>query len=237
MPHKISHMIRAYRISPTLHRGSAAIASTHPHQRCALFSWMFALFSTLIPAWITAGLMALGLSGCLSDWVPGQGFVQSDSSSKARLKLAVKGNQMTVTLTNRTNETVVIDGEMELWFSFHFIGCDNMTRDSHSIERGKPLSARLVQLAPGESYTKVFKSGDVHHSYTIGSYSTADGGGGWFESMSSYRIPEFSNLRGINILYSSHNTDYPIPCILARKENIASPDNLLDTVVSVEVSL
>ena len=155
---------------------------------------------------------------------------RSHDAAKASLKASVRGNEMVVTLKNLSKEPVVIDGEMELWFHFVFStpkGLEHVSRTGS----GKPVAARLVQLAPGERYTKVFRSGDEHNDYTLGSYSTSDGGGGWFDTMNTYRIPDFSKVDWVSITYEVDS----VPYMMAVREKVQLPENLLKTKMSVDV--
>lgn len=154
---------------------------------------------------------------------------RSHDAAKASLKASVRGNEMVVTLKNLSNEPVVIDGEMELCFHFMFSLQENLEM-IHGTGVGKPVAERLVQLAPGESYSKVFRSGDVHNYYTMGSYSTADGGGGWFDAMNTYRIPDFSKVEWVTINYEED----PVPYMKAAREKVQLPNNFLKTKMSVD---
>ena len=182
-------------------------------------------------------LVFLTMSSCigLSDFF-GCHHVRSDNSNRAQLDVVVEGQEMTVTLTNLTDKVVAVDKEMELYFMIGFVGEDNGGgREVKGF--GKPLSERIVLLKPNESVSKKFKTGDIHHEYSVSLPA-----GGWNAtpdySMAGGRVPDFSKLDGIVVKYSSRSWDSMMPGFLAYEQGYNLPDGLmLDANVSVVVKL
>lgn len=164
---------------------------------------------------------------------------QSTNSSRAQLTATIEGNEMMVKLTNLTDHIVAVDGDMEIYFTFLFVEKqDDNCRPKLSKGLGKPLSKRLVRLAPGESITKVFREGDIHHTYATNTYVGVDGGGGGAEHvMYTYQIPDLTKLGGIILLYNSRGYDGFIPQALATEEGIERPEDILDAAMSLEIKL
>ena len=178
----------------------------------------------------------LVLSSCigLSDF-GGHHQVRSDNSNRAQLDVVVEGQEMTVTLTNLTDKVVAVDKEMELHFMIDFVGEDCGLGEVKGF--GKPLSERLVLLKPNESVSKKFKTGDIHHEYSVslpvGGWNATPG-----YSMAAGRVPDFSKLDGIVVEYSSRSWDSMMPRMLAHEQGYDLPDDLmLDANVSVVVKL
>lgn len=158
--------------------------------------------------------------------------VQSDNSSNAQLDVMIEKDEMTVTLTNLTDKTAVVDGEMEFFFDFDF---DSQGRNELCAGKEKTLAERVVKLAPGQSLTKVFKSGDVHHYYSVHHGISVDGTGLNMKYRKPYRIPDFSKLDGIVIKYASGGQDSMVPLLLSTKEDTELLNSLLRAVVCVEI--
>ncbi len=179
----------------------------------------------------------LAMSSCigLSDFF-GCHHVRSDNSTRAQLDVVVEGQEMTVTLTNLTDKVVAVDKEMELYFMIGFVGEDNGGgREVKGF--GKPLSERIVLLKPNESVSKKFRTGDIHHEYSVSLPV-----GGWNAtpdySMGEGRVPDLTKLDGIVVEYSSRSWDSMMPGFLAYEQGYNLPDDLmLDANVSVVVKL
>ena len=162
---------------------------------------------------------------------------QSSNSSRAQLDVIIKGDEMMVKLTNLTAHTVEVDGDMEIYFTFFFIEKQKDISWGEYNRKGKPLSKRLVKLAPSESITKVFRKGDYHHSYSTSTYIMEDGRGGRENSIYTYQIPDFTKLSGIVLTYDSRRNQASIPMALAAEEGIETPGDLLDASASLEIKL
>ena len=156
---------------------------------------------------------------------------QSSNSIRAQLDATIEGNEMTVKLTNLTDHTVEVDGEMEIFFSFDFTVDNSEPKLSKGL--GKPLSERMVKLAPGESITKVFRKGDVHHYYQSLTYISEDGKGGVENIMYTYQIPDLTKLIEIDIIYDSRGGDSLLPLSLASAEE--DTKSFLDANASLEI--
>lgn len=161
-------------------------------------------------------MMLLAMSSCigLSDFF-GCHHVRSDNSNRAQLDVVVEGQEMTVTLTNLTDKVVAVDKEMELYFTIIFVGVDYGIGKVKGF--GKPLSERIVLLKPNESVSKKFRTGDIHHGYSVSLPV-----GGWNAtpdySMAGGRVPDFSKLDGIVVEYSSRSWDSMMPGVLAHQQ-------------------
>lgn len=160
---------------------------------------------------------------------------QSSNSSRAQLAVTIEGDKMMVKLTNLTDHIVEVDGDMEIYFTFYFIG-DN-SRSNLSKGSGKPLSKRMVRLAPGESITKVFRKGDVRHYYTTSTYVTEDSRGGMEHRMYTDQIPDLTQISGIVLIYNSRGSEGLLPLALAAEEGIEEMKDILDVSVSLEIKL
>ena len=181
-------------------------------------------------------LMLLAMPSCIgpSDFF-GCHHVRSDNSNRAQLDVVVEGQEMTVTLTNLTDKVVAVDKEMELYFMISFVGVDYGIGQVKGF--GKPLSERIVLLKPNESVSKKFRTGDIHHEYSVslpvGGWNATPG-----YSMAGGRVPDFSKLDGIVVEYSSRSWDSMMPGVLAHQQGYDLPDHLmLDANVSVVVKL
>lgn len=184
-----------------------------------------------------AGIALLLLSGCADLTQRGPVSAQSENSNRMRFDVVVHDQTMEVSVTNLTEKTVEVDGEMEIWFHYDFTGAGSDSKTSEELG-GKPLSQRLVKLDPGKTLTKVFKSGDVYHSYSSEHGIAVDGKTPlWQHTMYTYRMPDFSKLKGVVVLYASGSDDSMIPGELAATENMPLPDDLLEAAAAVEVKL
>lgn len=187
---------------------------------------------------LSAVVTSLLLSACSSTTPVGPVAAQSENSNRAILNVAVDDETMTVSLTNTTQQTVAIDGEMEVLFDFIFVGEAGNCEYERGQDLGKPLSQRLVKLAPGETITKVFKNGDIRHVYSLSSGISVDGRTHLANTtMSAYRLPDFSRLDGIAVTYESGGVQAGVPMALADEEDIPLPEDLLHASVAVEVKL
>lgn len=161
---------------------------------------------------------------------------QSSNSSRAQLAVTIEGDKMMVKLTNLTDHIVEVDGDMEIFFTFYFIGQEDNSRSELCEGLGKPLSKRLVRLAPGESVTKVLKKGDMHHYYTTSTYVTEDGKGGMVHRMYTEQIPDLTEASGIVLVYDSRGIESMLPLALSEEGSEEWKD-ILDAWVTLEIKL
>lgn len=187
---------------------------------------------------LPALMTTLLLSACIDTKPNVPVAAQSDNSNCAILNVAVKDNTMTVSLTNTTRWTVEVDGEMEILFDYVFVGEKGAPEYLGAKYSGKALSERLVKLAPGETVTKVFKSGDLFHRYQSATGISVDGrthlSEHWVET---YRLPDFSRLDGVAVIYADGGSQSGVPGDLAEEENIPTPTDMLHAAVSAEVRM
>ena len=181
-------------------------------------------------------ILMMCLSACQDCKNAGVITAQSNNSSRAQLAATIEGDEMTVKLTNLTDHIVGVDRDMEVNFTFYFIGQEDNSRFKLCEGLGKPLSERLVRLAPGESVTKVFKKGDMHHYYVTSTYVREDGIGGMEHRMYTEQIPDLTKVSGIVLVYSRRGSESMIPLALSE-DGSEELNELLDASVSLEIKL
>ena len=186
---------------------------------------------------IACGILMMCLSACQVCKNAGVITAQSSNSIRAQLDATIEGDMMMVKLTNLTDHIVEVDGDMEVNFTFYFIGRKDNSRSKLCEGLGKPLSERLVRLAPGESITKVFKKGDMHHYYETSTYVTVDGIGGMVHRMYTKQIPDFTEVSGIVLVYNRRGSESMLPLALSEKGSEERIDDLLDAAVTLEIKL
>ena len=181
-------------------------------------------------------LAVLLLSACSITSSDGTFAEQSKNSHRAILAVTLENDTMTVSLTNKTKDVIELDGEMEILFDYYFVGGNDELEFLPADDGGEPLSKRLIKLSPGDTYTKVFKSGDLRHEYSLWTGISVDGRTHLNEMhVTAYRLPNFSQLDGIAVTYASGGSQARIPMELAGIEKVPTPRDLLDAAVSVEV--
>lgn len=187
--------------------------------------------------WLTCIISMMCLSVCQNSVSEMRITARSYNSSRAQLDVTVEADKMTVKLTNLTDQTVKVDRDMEIYFTFIFTEQNDEIQAKLSKGLGNQLSKRLVKLGPGESIIKVFETGDIHHYYSMDSCVEECGRSGISDNMYTYQIPDFTQLNEIIVVYNSRGSDSMIPLSLASSEGIEYPKDILDAAVTLKIKL